>query len=334
MQIVGHQKQLKLLQGFLKNSLFFSSYLFWGLSSTGKKQVAQEFVKGLLCQKSVFGGCGKCLACVDLRCAGGFGKASVSKRDFLFIDESFLPSLIIDSDDDKAYGIDTSRAVIKFLSTGPSVAQRKVVLIDNAHSLTQEAQNSLLKIIEEPPSNAVIILISHKPSFLYDTILSRTLQVYFPIIGQAEIYEWITSQHRMMEKEAQEISKFSLGRPGRAHAFLQDRKLLSQFKRAVIQLLSFEGKTSGQKVILLKNFLESDSDLSDNLGLWQGVLRDELLFSCGFEDLAGVLSQKRRARTPELIKSLKKLLSLSDLSDSFPATAEAAFKQMVLSKSL
>ncbi len=344
MQIVGHQKQLKLLRGFLpasggsasgrKNNLFFSSYLFWGPEKTGKKQLALEFAKSLLCQKSVFGGCsanpklyakedGKCLACSD-----------VSQRDFLIIDENFLPSLIIKSENEKPYGIDTSRAIIKFLATSPSMAQRKVVLIDNAHLLTQEAQNSLLKIVEEPPSNAVIVLVSHKPSFLYDTILSRLLQIYFPLVNEKELSAWVKNSFSINAKEANEIAKFSLGRPGRAFEFVNDKNLLSGFRKNVLKLLSFEGKTSGQKLILLKNFFDQEIDLPGSFSLWQGVLRDELLFSCGFEDLAGILSQKRRVGTANLVVSLKKLLSLSDLSDNFPATTEAAFKQMVLSKSL
>lgn len=321
--IIGHEKQLKLLRGFLENNLFFSSYLFWGPEKIGKKQLALEFAKGLLCQKGVFNGCSKCLTCLD-----------AFQRDFLLVDEGFLPSLIIKSEDEKPYGIDTSRAIIKFLSTSPSVAQRKVVLIDNAHLLTQEAQNSLLKIVEEPPSNAVIILVSHKPSFLYNTILSRLLQIYFPLVNEKELSAWMKNSFSINAKEANEIAKFSLGRPGRASEFVNDKNLLSGFRKEVLKLLSFEGKTSGQKLILLKNFFGQEIDLPGSFSLWQGILRDELLFSCGFEDLAGILSQKRRVGTANLVVSLKKLLSLSDLSDNFPATTEAAFKQMVLSKSL
>ncbi len=332
--IIGHQKQLKLLRGFLKNDLFFSSYLFWGPSMTGKKQVAFEFVKSLLCKNDHWGGClaapkpqakagGRCPACKD-----------VLNRDFLFINENFLPNLIIKSEDEKPYGIDTSRAIIKFLATSPSVAQRKVILVDNAHLLTQEAQNSLLKIIEEPPSNAVIILVSHKPSFLYDTILSRVLQIYFPLVNEKELSAWVKNSFSINAKEADEIAKFSLGRPGRAFEFANNQNLLGEFRKNVLKLLSFEGKTSGQKLILLKNFFNQEPDLSGDLSLWQRVLRDELLFSCGFKDLAAILSQKRQAKTTDLLASLKKLLSLSDLSDNFPATTEAAFKQMVLSKNL
>ena len=366
MQTVGHQKQLKFLRGFLptgngsarsgKNNLFFSSYLFWGPEKTGKKQIAFEFVKSLLCQKNTWGGCftnpklyakdgplsykategraSQCPACADLRYAEGSGKANISQRDFLLIDKNFLPSLIIKSEDEKPYGIDTSRAIIKFLATSPSVAQRKVVLIDDAHLLTQEAQNSLLKIIEEPPSNAVIILVSHKPSFLYDTILSRVLQIYFSLVNEEELSSWIKNFSSVSAKEAEEIVKFSLGRPGRAWEFANDKNLLSEFKKNVLKLLSFEGKNPGQKLILLKNFFGSGSDLSDNFSLWQGVLRDELLFSCGFEDMAEILSQKRRVGMAGIIASLKKLLILSDISDNFPATTEAVFKQMVLSKNL
>ena len=347
MNIVGHQKQLKLLRGFLKNNLFFSSYLFWGPEKTGKKQIAFEFAKSLLCQNASFGGClanpnhdhgakddfslskdtknraFQCPACAD-----------ISQRDFLLVDENFLPGRIIKSEDEKPYGIDTSRAIIKFLSTSPSIAQRKIVLIDNAHLLTQEAQNSLLKILEEPPSNAVVIFVSHKPSFLFDTILSRVLQIYFSLVDGKELSSWVKGFSSVNAKEAEEIVRFSLGRPGRAAEFTNDKNLLREFRKDVLKLLSFEGKTSGQKLILLKDFFGQETDLPVSLSLWQEILRDELMFSCGFEDLTGILSQKRRSGTTDLVTSLKKLLSLSDLSDSFPATAEAAFKRMVLSKSL
>ncbi|OGY38600.1 MAG: hypothetical protein A2391_03350 [Candidatus Brennerbacteria bacterium RIFOXYB1_FULL_41_13] len=332
MEIIGHTRQLNLLRGFLKNNLFFSSYLFRGSEEIGKKTIALEFAKGLLCENKTFGGCSSlhqipnerasfCLSCFDS-----------AKRDFLMIDENFLPNQVIESDDEKAYGIDTSRAIIKFLSTAPSVSQRKVVLIDEAHLLTQEAQNSLLKIIEEPPANAVIILITDKPSYLYETILSRTLQIHFSLVSQQTIIHWLEKLvPRSPKSEVEEISRLSLGRPGQAFKFSQDKKLLMQFKKTVLQLLHFESKTIGQRQVLLKDFLETSSDLRVDMAVWQTILRDELLFSFNLADLPLILSKKRSMASGDLVKILKRLLTFSETAENFPATADACFKQVALS---
>ncbi|KKU16742.1 MAG: polymerase III delta protein, partial [Parcubacteria group bacterium GW2011_GWC1_45_9] len=321
--IIGHKNQLALLKGFLEKGLFFSSFLFWGPEKTGKKQIALGFAKGLLCQNNVFNGCQDCLACKDN-----------PNRDFLFVSESFLPSSIIKSNDDKPYGIDTSRAVIKFLSLGASLSKRKVVLIDNAHLLSEEAQNSLLKIIEEPPAKSVIILVSDKPSLIFETVLSRTLGIYFPLVKQEDILHWVSDHKNLTEKQALEISKFSFGRPGIGFNLMADGKQLELYREKVLELLSFERQSAGQKLILLKRFLATDPEISKDLEFWQAILRDELLFSLGLGDLSLILSKKRELNQKDLVLSLKKLSNLSEMAENFPATAESALKQMVLSENL
>ncbi|MFN7088343.1 MAG: AAA family ATPase, partial [Candidatus Paceibacteria bacterium] len=155
--VVGHERILGFLNKILERKIPIHGFLFAGPEGVGKKFVATLFAKGILCENSIFGGCRKCASCKEFLSLNG------SHRDFL----------LVESKPDEPYGIETSRVVISFLSSQPQLSQRQVVILDNADELSDEAKNALLKILEEPPKDAVIILVTSKPAKLPETIRSR-----------------------------------------------------------------------------------------------------------------------------------------------------------------
>lgn len=160
--IIGHQKQWNFLIQSAKHNRLAHAYLFVGPSQIGKKRVALEFAKFLNCQqRSENYPCNQCQICYQ-------------------IEKKIWPNLsFIEADENDSISIEKVRELKERLSLASFQTFFKVAIIDNAHKLTQEAQSALLKQLEEPKGNCIIILISEYPYKILPTILSRTQIIQF-----------------------------------------------------------------------------------------------------------------------------------------------------------
>lgn len=174
--IIGHKETLKLLENDLKTGLFSHAYLFCGPEGVGKFTIAKKFARNILC---VDNGCEKCSSCRN------FEKGS--HPDFLLLDNS-------------AIGIEEAKDIQRFLSLKPYFSRKKVVLINDSEKMTREAANCLLKTLEEPSQNSIIILIAKNKNRLLQTIISRCRIIIFGLVSRKEIND-------------NNVSSFVLGKP-------------------------------------------------------------------------------------------------------------------------
>lgn len=119
-------------------------------------------------------------------------------------------------DDEDVWGIDRAREAKNFLWQKPLASKRRVVIFDQADTLTDEAQNALLKIMEEPPASALIIMIGLDASALRPTLASRISKIHFPRLSTGDLTEYLVKAAGLTEKNAVEAARKSFGRPGRA----------------------------------------------------------------------------------------------------------------------
>ncbi|MDO8556938.1 MAG: hypothetical protein Q7R98_00555 [Candidatus Jorgensenbacteria bacterium] len=123
---------------------------------------------------------------------------------------------VIPAEGKKSLGIDEVREVRRFLSQTPFSSHRRLAIINNAELLTNEAQSAMLKIVEEPPSHALIILITHDPSILFGPLRSRFTSIYFPRFSREKVRKILTERLGVSETKAHVIAEDSYGRIGRA----------------------------------------------------------------------------------------------------------------------
>ncbi len=165
--------------------------LFAGPRGTGKTSAARILAKVLNCEENaevLKEPCGKCGQCVSI--------ANGSNID------------VIEMDAASHRGIEDVRAIIESAKLSPARARNKVYIIDEAHMLTVEASNALLKTLEEPPSNTYFILATTDPEKLIPTIRSRTTIVNFKKASSKEI---VLSLEKKAKAEGKEISRNVLG---------------------------------------------------------------------------------------------------------------------------
>lgn len=129
----------------------------------------------------------------------------------------------------------------QFLSLKPFVAPARVALLANAERMTEAAQNCLLKTLEEPPPNTVLILTTAYPDHLLPTVLSRCQVVALSPVGRAAVAGLVTRQQGS-EEDAEVLASLAHGRPGWAIRALSDRAWLDRMDRWAEQLaaLAFE----------------------------------------------------------------------------------------------
>lgn len=166
-KIIGNEKNKTILKKALELNKTSHSYLFWGTEGIGKKKIALEFAKKLLCLTPNEENC-RCKACIEFD--------SNNNPDFMMIEPQ-----------DGKVKIDQIREMQRKVAEKPIVSDNKVYIIDDSDTMTSEAQNCLLKTLEEPPEYAVIILIVSNESRILPTIKSRCVIIKFQPLTSKEI---------------------------------------------------------------------------------------------------------------------------------------------------
>ena len=157
--IIGNNKIKQLLINSVQNDKTSHSYLFVGIDGIGKKMVATEFAKMLLCLNETRY-CNKCKSCIEFD--------SNNNPDFLCIEP-----------DGNSIKIEQIRYLQKKIQEKPIISNKKVYIINDADKMTVEAQNCLLKTLEEPPEYATIVLIGSNENAFLTTIKSRCMIIHF-----------------------------------------------------------------------------------------------------------------------------------------------------------
>lgn len=174
-EIIGNQDIKEALLKSIKNNKLSHSYIFIGIEGIGKKMIAKDFAKMILCQKQNLG-CNECKSCLEFN--------SDNNPDFKII----FP-------EGNSLKIEQIRELQKKISEKPIISDRKVYIIDDSDKMTIEAQNCLLKTLEEPPEFVTIILIGSNDSNYLSTIKSRCTILNFKPLSSKEIEKYLQEKH-------------------------------------------------------------------------------------------------------------------------------------------
>lgn len=169
--ILGNNNIKELLNNSIKSNNILHSYMFVGTDGIGKSLFAKEFSKMILCLSEIKP-CNNCSSCIKFD--------TNNHPDFM----------IIDSEDNKNIKIGQIRFLQEQIAEKPIISSRKVYIINNSDLMTVEAQNCLLKTLEEPPEYATIILILSNENKLLNTIKSRCTKISFQDISKEDLIKY------------------------------------------------------------------------------------------------------------------------------------------------
>ena len=167
-ELVGQEHVTETLKNAIKNNRVAHAYIFSGARGVGKTTAARILAKALNCVKGPTPvPCGECDSCKEI--------AAGTSLDVIEIDAA------------SNRGIDQIRELREMVRYAPASARSKVVILDEAHMLTTEASNALLKTLEEPPERVIFVMATTEPENLVDTIRSRSQHFHFRALTFAEI---------------------------------------------------------------------------------------------------------------------------------------------------
>ena len=256
--IVGQGRIKGLLLDLLQNNRIPHAVLIEGLKGVGKKRIAVELAKGICCSAKETRPCYVCSSCI---------KAIHSNH----------PEIKI-IDEDSSIKIETIREIQKEIQLKPYEGTKKVFIINNAERMTIQAQNALLKTLEEPPRYATIILLTHNASSLLPTIISRCQLFKMVPAKVEEIQRYLEESENLSLEESKVIAAFSNGIIGKALRILQDedfRKKRDIIIEIIKQLLEDKIIDLLEKVSFLNEEKDAAEDIFDIFLSWY---RDLLIF--------------------------------------------------------
>ncbi|MBI2013012.1 MAG: hypothetical protein HYS88_00990 [Candidatus Colwellbacteria bacterium] len=192
--LVGHEKLTETFKQLIKDDRLSHGYIFFGEPQVGKFTFALSLATYLE--------------------TGEFGESTRPLGE----------TSIIQPDEEGSISINNIRNSKYFLFQKPVYSSYRVVIVNDAEKLTPQAQHAILKIAEEPPGTALIILIVSNPDALLPTIQSRLQKIYFPRVSSNLIIKTLINELKLTKAQAADIAKISFGRPGRAIRLAENGK--------------------------------------------------------------------------------------------------------------
>ena len=310
-EVVGQEHIIRTITNEIANDSLAQCYLFSGPKGSGKTTVARLLAKAINCEdKKGFEPCNKCSSCLEINRGGAI--------DLIEIDAA------------SNRGIDDIRELRQGIRFVPTKLSYKIFIIDEAHQLTKDAANALLKILEEPPSFAIFVLATTEIHKMIPTIISRCQQFTFRKLSVPEMIgklDWIVKQEKVkIAKPALElIAMNSEGAMRNAEVLLD--KCISFSKSSDKKEISAEdikemlgivdlnlvsefidlifAKKAGESLKFLNQVIEKGIDPSEFLKTTINYLRQGLLLkiSQNLEELV------RQELTKEALEILEKQIS-------------------------
>lgn len=215
--LIGNNKIKDYLINSASNNQMLHSYMFSGREGIGKKLFAKIFAKMILCL-SEDKPCNTCKSCIS------------------FEGENHPDFMQINADDGKSIKIEQIRLMQEKVVEKPIISNKKVYIINDAELLTKEAQNCLLKTLEEPPEYVIIILIVSNESKILNTVKSRCVKIEFEKIPDEEINNYLEKQGiskltNIMLKQCDGSLKMALNIGERTEEYNELEKIINNMEK-------------------------------------------------------------------------------------------------------
>lgn len=206
--IIGNTNNKNILQNSIKNDKISHSYIFSGPKGIGKMLFAKEFAKAILCDNIENKPCNHCKACIEFE--------NANHPDIYIIDEQ-----------DETIKTETMKNLTKDILEKPLENKKKIYIINNSENMTREAQNTLLKTLEEPPQYIVIILITANTNLMLNTIKSRCINIIFNKLTNEELKKYFK------DNITEEVLNFSEGSISKALKIKENEDTYKQISNEI-----------------------------------------------------------------------------------------------------
>ncbi|MHB8138274.1 MAG: DNA polymerase III subunit delta' [Smithellaceae bacterium] len=292
--IYGHSKQIGTLQKAMVQKRVGHSYVFSGQNAIGKKTLALEFAQTLNCENAIRlnDSCGECSSCRKM-ISGNHPDVHVLITQAQFI------------------RIDSIRNIQQQMTFKPLEGGWRIFIIDDADKMNEQAANALLKTLEEPSADNIIILVTARPYWLPQTILSRCLQVRFSPLAAETVARFLTELRQIDPARSAVLASLSGGSIGQALE-LNTEDVIA-FRTGLGRLLSAAGGSDPMNLLSLASFLGQDKkEIRQGLKILNTYFRDALVYKetastamiINTDDLSTISSLAGRLQGEQILENI------------------------------
>lgn len=260
-EIIGHEQIIEHFQNAILLDKMSHGYILNGEENSGKSMLASAFAKTLQCEKKDSNPCGVCKSCRQVE--------TRNHPDIIWITHEKPNSIGVD---------DLREQLISDIYIKPYSSPYKIYIIDEAEKMTVQAQNSLLKTIEEPPEYGIILLLTNNAEGFLPTILSRCAVLNLRPVKDLQIKKYLMEQYKVPDYKADICVAFAQGNLGKALKLASSERF-DEIKEQVVKLLR-QISTMEHSALLshVKEMEKDKQDIYEYLDLMLVWYRDVLLF--------------------------------------------------------
>ncbi len=197
--IIGEEQIKEYFKGAIEQNKVSHSYIYEGETGCGKKLLAYAFAKLLQCEEGKTESCGKCKSCIQA-------------------DNANHPDIItVTHEKPTVIGVDEVRTqLVSDIGIKPYSSRYKIYIIPDAELMTKEAQNAILKTIEEPPAYGIIMLLTTNAGKFLPTIISRCVKLTVKPVDNRKVYDYLDQHYDLDEETLRFATEYAFGNIGKA----------------------------------------------------------------------------------------------------------------------
>ncbi len=260
-EILGHEQIIEHLQNAIKLQKVSHAYILDGEEGAGKNMLARAFAQTLQCERGGTEPCGECHSCKQAM--------SGNQPDIITVTHEKPASIGVE---------DIRGQLCGDIQIKPYSSPYKIYIVDEAEKMTVQAQNALLKTIEEPPAYGVIMLLTTNADAFLPTILSRCVTLKLRPVKNEIIRPYLMEKYHIPDYQAEVCTAFARGNVGKAERLAQSEQF-AELKSHLLHLLrhlrDMEVYELTEAVRSVSEYKTEINDYLDLMALW---FRDVLLF--------------------------------------------------------
>ena len=259
--VVGHKDIIKYINNAVTEDRVSHAYILNGERGSGKKMLANLFAMTLLCEKQGPDPCNECHSCIQAE--------SGNHPDIIRVTHEKPNTISVD---------DIREQVNNTIDIKPYQGPYKIYIIPEADRMTAQAQNALLKTIEEPPKYAVILLLTENAQLLLPTINSRCVMLKLRNIKDTLIKKYLMEKLEIPDYKADVCTAFAQGNMGRA-IMLANSEHFNEIREEAVQLLKYIHEMELSEIVNAVNHITVYKlEISDYLDIIMIWYRDVLMY--------------------------------------------------------
>jgi len=284
--IIGHEHITRHLKEAINNHKVSHAYIFNGAKGTGKAILAGAFAKALQCEDNDGDSCGTCHSCLQAE--------SGNQPDIKWITHDKPAAISVD---------DIRVQVNNDIAIKPYSSSYKIYIIPDAQKMTTQAQNALLKTIEEPPEYAILLLLTSDVNILLPTILSRCVILNIKAVDTDVITGYLIKNYGIPDYKAKILASFSQGNVGKAIKMAVSVDFQAMYDEILRLLRHIDSMDMNEIVDAIKKMEAYKMDIDDVIDMMMLWYRDVMVLAATNDPNLIVFKEEYSALNKRVSKS-------------------------------